>query len=239
MPLILISATLFAGHQIAAAQPNDGHAVEGTSGGAPCKPFRVFDGTMYSHKPEMTKFGIEPIAIIYGQEFWPGKKPDQSLPPQDLVRAVTRAVDTRNKSGIIVLDVEQWRLETMELAAVNMPKYETLAKWVKEVAPSAIIGYFGMFPLPDYQRGSKSRGLAPFISWQVENMRLRQLGAGVDVLFPEAYTPPTLNRDAWVQYAESVIQEARNFGKHVHVFLWPQYYETGIVGGPNYLPADY
>ena len=59
------------------------------------------------------------------------------------------------------------------------------------------------------------------------------------MLFPEAYTPPTLNRDALVQYAESVIQEARKFGKHFYVFLWPQYYETRIVGGRNYLPADY
>lgn len=237
LPFVLITSILSVTSPIA-SPPGDERRVNNASGELSCKPFRVFDGTMYSHKPDTTQFGIDPIRIIYAQELWPNKKPDQSLPPQNLVRTVSGAVDFKNNNGLIVLDVEQWRLETMNFAAVNIPKYTTLAKWVKEAAPSAMVGYFGMFPLPDYQRASMSRGLAPFISWQVENMRLKVLGEAVDVLFPEAYTPPTLNRTAWVKYTESVIQEARKFGKTVYVFLWPEYYETGIIGG-RYLPTDY
>lgn len=238
--LILAAATFVSGFQIdiaqVAAQMGPGDKVDTK----PCTTFRVFDGTMFSHKPDLSQHGIESITMVYAQELWPEKAVTQSLPPREYVHSAIQSSISRKRSEIIVLDIEQWRLDTENLQSVNIPKYQALARWAKEANPALQVGYFGMFPLPDYQRGSKSLGALHYKSWQWENARLRDLGSAVDILFPEAYTPPALKRDNWVTYARSVIEEARAFGKPVYVFLWPQFYETGHAEGPwHYIPADY
>ena len=42
--------------------------------------FVVFDATLYANKPNLKSFGLYPITVIYGQEFWPGKKNMEKLP---------------------------------------------------------------------------------------------------------------------------------------------------------------
>ncbi len=238
--LILVAALFVSGCQIATAQIAPQTSPGGKPNTQPCTTFRVFDGTMYSHKPDLSQHGIEPITMVYAQELWPEKAVTQSLPPREYVHDAIQSSLSRKTSGIIVLDIEQWRLDTEKLQSVNIPKYKALARWAKEANPALQVGYFGMFPLPDYHRGSKSLGALHYKSWQWENARLRDLGSAVDVLFPEAYTPPALKREDWVTYAQSVIEEARAFGKPVYVFLWPQFYDTGHTGEPwHYIPADY
>lgn len=237
---ILITVTFVTTCQIATAQLINDMDVTAKGGQQSCVPFRVFDGTMYSQKPDLTRHGIESIPIVYAQNLWPKKIISQTLPPRRFVQNTIRSLLARNTSDIVVLDVEQWRLETQANARENIPKYQALAQWVKEANRSIQVGYFGMFPLPDYQRGSKTLGERHYKSWQLENARLKDLGSAVDILFPEAYTPPWLDREEWVAYAQSVIKEARSFGKPVYVFLWPQFYE---IGPPEktwrYIPTSY
>jgi len=238
--LILATAIFICAFQVAIAHVMAQMGPGGGTDTRPCARLRVFDATMFSHKPDLSQHGIEPITMVYAQELWPEKAVTQSLPPQEYVHSAIQSSISHNASDIIVLDIEQWRLDTEELQRMNIPKYQALAKWAKAANPALQVGYFGMFPLPDYQRGSKSLGALHYKSWQWENARLMDLGSAVDILFPEAYTPRALTRADWVTYAQSVIGEARSFGKPVYVFLWPQFYETGHAGKPwHYIPADY
>lgn len=192
--------------------------------------FQVFDATAYGSKPGLTKYGIQPIRVIYGQEIWDDVRNMDPLPSHSKVRGLARQLAINNR--IVVLDVEHWPVKPTDGdVADGMSKLLTLFRWFKDGAPSVQVGYYSLLPIRDYWRAIKPKDHPERIKWQSENDNLVPLADSVDALFPSLYTFYD-DKAGWVRYAEAQIAEARRIGgnKPVYVFLWPQYHDSTPLG---------
>lgn len=199
--------------------------------------FAIFDGTMYRNKPDLSSHGIRRIHIIYSRRFWKDGARTRELPAEETVRQLAR--DAARRGDIAVIDIEHWLLHRDEAEVEeNIGKYQTIARWFRAEAPNLQIGYFGMFPLPDYDRGRMALGYVRYKAWQRDNDRIRPLADAVDAIFPEAYASRP-DPEEWVKYATALVREARRYGKPVYLFLWPQYSEKNKQLGHQYLSADF
>ncbi|WHZ21593.1 MAG: hypothetical protein OJF47_000705 [Nitrospira sp.] len=204
------------------------------------KPFKVFDGTLYTDKPDLSQYGIQPITITYAGQF--GKewfKDAARLPEKESVQRVAREAEA--KGGHAVIDIEHWPLKgDSSQVQESLTKYMTVLRWFKEAAPGLTVGYYGAPPLRDYWRAINPPTSKEWQSYSGENDRLQPLAGAVDVFFPSLYTFYT-DQGGWVRYAYGQIAEARRYGngKPVYVFLWPQYHDSNRKLAGTYLPADY
>ena len=204
------------------------------------KPFVVFDGTLYSNKPNLSQYGIQPAKVAYASEFgndW--YKNATRLPDKDAVQKVAREAQAR--ANPVVIDIEHWPLQgNPNQVRDSLLKYMTVLQWFKNAAPGLAVGYYGAPPLHDYWKTLNSPTSKEWASFAGENDRLKPLAGAVDVLFPSLYTYYT-DRGGWVRYAYGQIAEARRYGngKPVYVFLWPQYHDSNPSLKGAFLPADY
>jgi hypothetical protein len=204
------------------------------------KSFVVFDGTLYSDKPDLFAYGIRPITMAYAGKFGPDwyKHPDR-LPDLQAVQNVAR--DAQQKGPVVVLDIEHWPLQgSSDSVRDNVAKYITVLQWFREAGAGLSVGYYGAPPLRDYWRAIKDTNSQEHRSWMAENDQVRSLASAVDVFFPSLYTFYP-DQAGWKKYAIAQIEEARRYGKGkpVYVFLWPQYHESNRIIGGQYLPAEY
>ena len=74
------------------------------------KPLLVFDGTLYSNKPDLLAHGIRPITLVYagklGSDWY---KQTGRLPDLQAVQAAAR--EAQQKGYGVVLDIEHWPLD--------------------------------------------------------------------------------------------------------------------------------
>jgi hypothetical protein len=204
------------------------------------KPFPVFDGMLYSDKPDLSVYGIRPITVIYAGNFGPDwyKEADR-LPDLEAVQAVAR--DAQQKGHVVVLDIEHWPLGgSPDSSHDSLAKYKTVLQWFRAAAPGFSVGYYGAPPIQDYWRAIKEASSQEHRAWMAENNRVRSLAGAVDVLFPSLYTFYP-DQAGWKKYAIAQIEEARRYGngKPVYVFLWPQYHDSNRLLGNRFLPEDY
>ncbi|MCC6142133.1 MAG: hypothetical protein IT389_16145 [Nitrospira sp.] len=204
------------------------------------KPFIVFDGTLYSNKPDLSAYGLQPITIGYSAKFgsdW--YKQADRLPNIDAVKAIAR--DAHQGGQMIVLDIEHWQLKgSPDLVQNNLGKYLTVLEWVRNATPGISVGYYGAPPIRDYWRAIKDPSTKEHKAWIEENDQIRSLANAVNVYFPSLYTFYP-DQDGWKKYALAQIKETRRYGngKPVYVFLWPQYHDSNKILGGRYLPDDY
>ena len=204
------------------------------------EPFMVFDGTLYSNKPDLSIYGIHPITIGYSAKFgseW--FKHTDRLPSMDAVKAV--ALDAQQRGQIIVLDIEHWPLKgSPDLVQHSLDKYLSVLQWVRNAAPGLPVGYYGAPPISDYWRAIKDPLNQEHIKWMIENDQIRSLATAVDVYTPSLYTFYA-DQEGWKKFAVAQIKEARRYGngKPVYVFLWPQFHNSNRTLGGRYLPGDY
>ena len=208
------------------------------------KPFLVFDGTLYTDKPDISSHGIQPMVIAYtsqiggktGHLWW---KDPERLPDKNAVQDIARQAQAKNTP--VVLDIEHWPLSGDSKKLQNsLSKYMTVLRWFKEAAPRLPVGYYGAPPLADYWKSLNSPTSPGWASFANENDQLRPLSGAVDIIFPSLYTFYT-DRGGWVRYAYAQIAEARRNanGKPVYVFLWPQYHDSNPSLAWAHLPADF
>jgi hypothetical protein len=208
------------------------------------KPFMVFDGTLYTEKPDLSLHGIRPVKIAYtsqiggeiGHLWW---KQAERLPDKKSVQDIARQAQAKNTP--VVLDIEHWALiGDPSQVRTSLSKYMTVLQWFKEAAPGLAVGYYGAPPIYDYWKSLKSPTSKEWASFAKENDQLRPLANAVDIIFPSLYTYYT-DRGGWVRYAYAQITEARrnSNGKPVYVFLWPQYHDSNPSLAWAHLPADY
>jgi hypothetical protein len=63
----------------------------------------MFDGTLYSNKPDLTTYGIRPITLVYAGNFGPDwNKTADRLPNIESVKAAARP---EVKGHVVVLDI--------------------------------------------------------------------------------------------------------------------------------------
>lgn len=202
--------------------------------------FRIFDATFFKNKPDLSRFGMEPIAGVYAGTFgahW--HRDTKTLPQKELVEEAARRA--RREAGIAFLDIEHWPLKgDAQLVKENVRRYRTVAQWFRDVVPEFPVGYYGVPPIRDYWRAVKSPTSTERRSWMEENDRLVDLAAVVDVFFPSLYTFYD-DQTGWRQYAIAQIAEARRYpgGKPVYVFLWPQFHDSNRRLKGTYLSPDF
>lgn len=204
------------------------------------KPFVVFDGTLYTEKPDLSAFGIQPITIAYAGKFGPDwQKQSEHLPDKEAVQRVAR--EAQERTSLAVIDIEHWSLKgSPKLINDSLKKYMTVLEWFKKSAPSLSVGYYGIPPIRDYWRAIKDHASQDYRSWVSENDAISPLISAVDNFYPSLYTFYP-DQDGWKKYAITQIEEARRYGsgKPVYVFLWPQYHDSNRILGGRYLSEDY
>jgi hypothetical protein len=226
--LALLLTSLLAGSVAVSAQP--------PSCPRPAqRPFRIFDATAYIGRPDMSRYGIEPIHII-DRGIWPNGGL-RGLPDPALVRRYVESLPPGDTP--IVLDFEQYDLVGSDQAAgVARRDLGAIADAFRAAAPNRRIGFYGIVPIPDWARALAGAGSPPYREWQRQNDRMRAMQSRVDFVFPPAYT---VNRDraAWASFAASQICEARRLSsKPLYVFLWPEFHDGSPLVG-QYLEADF
>ncbi len=202
--------------------------------------FQVFDGTLYRDKPDLTRYGIQPIEILYVSRFWPDTRMTEEmtgLPDEATVRRVAR--EARAKQVPVVVDIEHWSLDgDDDEKRANLAKYITVLQWMHDEAPNTHFGYFAVVPMGAYSWALKDQDSAEYRLWQAENLGRADLAAQVDAVYPQLYTYYP-DQKAWVRYAVANLREARRYGKPVYAFLWPQYSERNKQLGHQYLSSDF
>lgn len=210
----------------------------------PAARFVIFDGTLYKNKPDLSRYGVQPIRIIYSHEFWDGGESRDGLPTKDRVRRVASSIHRRD--GPAVVDIEQWPTSpavhkvTVTTAQESIRKYATVLRWVRESATDLSVGLYGIVPIIDYWRAVEPPSSVSHQTWVADNERAKPLVELVDALFPSLYTF-YVDREGWVNYAVAQLTEAKRLagGRPVYVFLWPQYHDSHALLRGKYLPEDY
>jgi hypothetical protein len=82
-----------------------------------------------------------------------------------------------------------------------------------------------MLPVRNYWTPQKPQGHQHWETWRRRNDRLERLAEHVDVIYPSLYTFYE-NVEGWKRYAKANIDEARQYGKPVIPFIWPQYHNS-------------
>lgn len=206
------------------------------------RQFVVFDATLYKNKPDLSRYGIRPLNIIYAKEFW---EKGESLTQLPLAAKVhRRAREALAISDLAVIDIEQWPVtgHSREIMDESVRKYVTVINWIKQAAPELRVGYFANLPVSDYRKSSALPGSFLYRMWQTENDRVRPIAEVVDGAFPAAYTY-SADREAWRRSLVAQVAETRRvFSGPVYVFIWPQYFDHAPSPAEiqlHYLPADF
>ncbi|HTU65466.1 MAG TPA: hypothetical protein VMF52_05940 [Steroidobacteraceae bacterium] len=197
-------------------------------------PFRVYDSLFYLGKPDVAALGMLPARGT--GELWRAGQPRSVV---DEI-GVQRAVDCcRDFAGVFYLDVEHWCLFEQPDAVIdaNLEKFVRLATVVRRAAPGLTFGYYGVLPEIVYWPIVQPVGNQLEV-WRATNRRARAIAPHVDVIFPSLYTFYA-DVAGWEKYAAETLREARQYGKPVYAFLWPEFHDSNkLLGGRN-VPADY
>lgn len=180
---------------------------------------------MQSGKPDLRRYGIEPVEIVYEGQLWKQGTPLDSYPER--ARVLEAAERAHRQERILVLDIERWPVEAGvedDLVTERIERLRTVAGWVREEYPQLQVSYFGLMP-----SAAVSWALAPAdstagIAWRRANARLEPLAASVDLIFPSLYTYDA-DQDRWTRAAIANIEQARRYGKPVFAFIWYKYSE--------------
>jgi hypothetical protein len=197
------------------------------------RPFIVFDGLLYTGKPDTRARGLVPISWV-GDIWRPG------VPTDTVDAAQVRAVfeHEADKSGYYYLDIENWPLLSVSPATrrQNIAKLTQVIELARSALPSAHLGFYGLLPGITYW--PLMRHDAAFAEWLQVNRDLEPLAGRVDAVYPSLYTFYD-DVEGWKSYARQTLAEARRFGKPVYVFLWPQFHDSNPQLRGHDLPREF
>jgi len=202
-----------------------------------CVP--VFDGMLFSQKPDLSAWGIKPIAVIDVEKWSKASAAADGLPTQSAIGDALRV--RKGSIELIALDLEYLPMSgANDLVNQSVEKFSTILSRTKSAAVNSLIGYYGAPPIRDYWRAIKSPNSSEYKAWQSEDDLWRALADRVDVLFPSLYTFYD-DRDGWVRFATANLSEARRLagGKPVYAFIWPQYHESNKDLKSKFIPEDF
>ncbi|MER8991564.1 hypothetical protein [Mesorhizobium sp. M0678] len=192
----------------------------------PHASFKLFAALTLLGGPDFRAFGFERLTIA-----------DPHVLGFDVPNAgqVQQALKLPRGNQYLVVDIETWPVEGPEQAS-SIAKYQKTLGAFRKADPSVKLGLYSVLPIRDHWRAIGHEGPAALDEWKQQNTEIASsLVPYVDVLFPSLYTFYG-DKDAWVAYAQSNIDEARRIsqGKPVYCFLWPQFHKTLA-----FLPGDF
>jgi len=197
------------------------------------KPFIVFDGLLFSGKPDNRMRGLVPITWV-GDIWRPGVSMDTVDEAQ--IRAVFE--HKLDKRGFYYLDIENWPLLSVSpvVRERNIAKLTQVIQLARNALPNAHLGYYGIMPGITYW--PLLRHDDAYDEWQKVNRELVPLSRSVDAVFPSLYTFYD-DMGGWKIYARQTLAEAHRYGKPVYVFLWPQFHDSNPELRGRYLPRAF
>lgn len=194
--------------------------------------FRVVDILVYNGKPDLDSLGMT-RGWGTGNLWRPGT--DRTSVDETGVREAIRPF--KNFSGLFYIDIEEWPVCGASDSTVdqNIVKLSRVADIVRAEAPLLKFGFYSLLPAPGYWP-VVGKDSVEFRAWQACNRRLSELARKVDVIFPSLYTYYD-DEKGWDVYATAVLEAARDYGKPVYPFLWPEYHESNVALGGKNLPG--
>lgn len=192
------------------------------------KPFRLFDTTPYTNKPNLLElYGIQRGRIYFENTFFNGQPDHTALPFENTVKNIARNALQYDDDVLIITDIESYHFYTDdEYGAQQRANHIQVFDWMYEIKQDMNLGMYGFLPRRDYPRAI--RRIPGYENWQFENELVRPIVDKVKYLAPSLYV---LNGDPWenwVRYAVENIKEARRYAgdKPVYPFIWPRYHNT-------------
>ena len=197
--------------------------------------WKMFKGFRYNSMPSLANCGVDSnIKILYVNElFGSGSR---SQPNVSLLKNTVAKNLLKTNPAFVVIDIEHWD------QYAEMDKFITVVRTLKEAVRAGgntkmKFGYYMMVPDREYNAPVYNK-TGKMAAWQAKNDKLARLAKEVDVIFPSLYTIFNAPSD-WVKYAKANISEARQYGKPVYAFIWPQFHDYNDSIGTQYLPVSY
>jgi|SRR5688572_19892171 hypothetical protein len=187
--------------------------------------FDARNAMRFANLPDLTRYGLKDVTVVYANALWP-KKVQRSEPDTSFIRSETIPRMRRKATDLVVIDVEHWDLTGTSPDAIerNIKRYVTILDTFRTHMPGVRIGLYSTVPIRNYWTPVKGKP-AELATWRSENERLKPIADASDVIFPSLYTFYD-DRDGWLTYAQANIAEAKQYGRPVYPFLWPQYHTT-------------
>lgn len=181
----------------------------------------IFDAMLYDNKNINNEVFFKPIKILYDR---PNVDPNEPID----IEHFKKVAESLPKSSIpYIIDIERWNVHGSddEEANKNIDKYILVISTMKKVRPDLKFGYYGVLPNRDYWSILSNDPRKVYERRHI-NDRLKRLVPYVDVVCPSLYTFYN-DSEAWKKYASEIIRQAKEYGKPVYPFLWPQYHQGG------------
>lgn len=197
------------------------------------KRFVIYDGIRQYNKPNLNKYGIRSINIIY----------EDSLLDRGVINYKKLDNEIRKASknqDPICLDIESWDLRDGNYK-INGKKYISVFDYFKKKLPGRKIGYFGMLPHRDlylYKQkgGSKNVSKLSFQDqWSSMNTNIKYITQNNDIAFPSFYFR-NKNMKVWKWVTEQQISKLKEINPNIPVygFIWPQYWSSEFVSANDW-----
>jgi hypothetical protein len=206
-------------------------AIAPSSAEAKDKP--VYEGFRYNKKPNLSGCGLSTIKIFYEGELFGGKS--KSKPNIAQLKNVIVPQILKKKWDYVVIDIEVWdEIKEMDKLILAM---KTIRDGVRKKGGKSKLGYYLMIPKRDWYAPVQNRS-SKLKAWKSSNDKLARLAKEVDVIFPSLYTMFDSQSD-WIKYAKGNIAEAKQYGKPVIPFIWPQIHDWNKTDGQKYMSASF
>lgn len=193
----------------------------------------VYDGFRYNKKPNVSGCGLTSIKIFYEGELFGGKSKKQ--PNISQLKNVIVPQILKKKWDYVVIDIEVWdEIKEMDKLILAM---KTIRDGVRKKGGKSKLGYYMMIPEKNWYAPVQNRS-SKMKAWKSNNDKLARLAKEVDVIFPSLYTMFD-NQSDWIKYAKGNIAEAKQYGKPVIPFIWPQIHNWNSDDGRKYMSASF
>jgi hypothetical protein len=196
--------------------------------------FLVFDGLLYSPMPDLRSLGMP--KLLSAGNLWRPNFSHQEVDPAGIeaaVRFIHRLTDN------YYFDLEEWTVSGAPQSVIdaNIQKLTRTAQIARNIAPQMKFGFYDIAPRGTYWPILLKKA-DELTQWHEINKRSAVIAAKVDYAFPSLYTfyndPP-----GWEVAARAVLKEAKQYGKPVYPFLWPEFHDSNATLRGTKIPRDF
>jgi len=209
-------------------------AAPGAPAGSRRREFVVFDGLLYKPMPDLRSMGM-PKLLGVGNIWRPGQS-HEDVDPAGVAEAV-KFVSHYTEN--YYFDVENWYVSSVAQSVIdaNIQKMVSTAEIARRTSPAMKFGIYNVAPQGTYWP-VVLKNTDALKMWRDVNRRSAAIAGKVDYLFPSLYT--FYNDPAgWETAARGIMQEARQYGKPVYPFLWPEFHDSNATLRGTKIPRDF
>jgi hypothetical protein len=196
--------------------------------------FLIFDGLLYSPMPDLRALGMP--KLLGAGSTWSKNVSHDQVDPAGIKSAVEYL---RGLTRNYYFDLEEWRLLGVprEEVDANIDKLARTADIARQTAPEMKFGFYGVAPRSPYWSVLLNKKDELEELWTT-NRRSAIIASRVDYLFPSLYTFYD-DPSGWELVALATLKEARQYGKPVYPFLWPEFHDSNVKLVGTQIPPEF